>query len=470
MAFAYSTNIQTRIAQTVFGVNYSSLDAVQKSAVDGTWTTGSLATGHAFDALTQIYQIANYFEMAGATSAPQAWESWLVWETACKLAKTYRRDSLAGWELEREKAIDILLDSFTLSAPTAAFSSSNDSQKITVQGLRYFVLNHCARRKEAGTNTGMRRRIFPPIDMIDSYIQTVLNTVYNKEHWSFRKRDVVLTIKHLATVTAGTWVESTKTLTQTGAFTNLLLTNGPAMVLVKDGTGAYTGEYQVASKTSANAIVLTTSLSTANVDLSTADIEADLFFLDFRGLLSGESIDAVASRRFYYQNDSSTVGSRQRLNWVDSTEMNAAKAYNSTTQGQPGVFRIENQPATVRSWRLAPFPDGDYTLNGSVYVSGPGTPSSVSDTTIFDKFPAEFGPVIRDMVLAEVLRASNASDARVFLSKAEETMAVLLPSFVDQGPQTRLTTTEDAYNDMQRQIGSGAFFNWGDPSGGGGLT
>lgn len=467
MAFSYSANLQNRISQTVFGVNASSLNAVMAAHLDGTWTSGALATGAAYDALTQIYQIANYFEMAGATSAPQTWESWLVWETACKLAKTYRKDSLAGWELEREKAIDTLLDSFTLLGPTGAFTGSNDSQAITMQGIRYFVLNHCARRKEASTNTGMRRRLFIPIDVIDSHTQWVLNYLYNKEHWSFRKRDVILSIKYLNTITAATWTESTKTLTQTGAFTNLSLTNGTAMIMVTDGTGAIVGEYQIASRTSDDAVVLTASLATANGNLATGDIEAKMFYLDFRGLLANETIDAVASRRFYYKNDSSTVGSRSQLTWIDSTGMAAAKAYNSTTTGQPVVFRFENQPSSVRSWRLAPFPDADYTLLGSVYVSGPGAPGSVSETTIFTKFPTEFGPVVRDMVLARVLQANNASDAEQFWSRAIENVATLLPSFVDQGSQTRLQTAEDVYGDMHNTLGGSNAFAWGGPFGGG---
>lgn len=470
MAFVYSTTIQNRISQAVFGVPYATLIADQKSQVDGTWTSGSLTTGTAFDALTRIEQIANYFEMAGATSAPQSWEHWLVYETAAMLAKIYRPERVQAMELEREKSIDTALDTFTLRDPTGAFSSANDSQKITVQGIRYFCLNHGSRRKESGVNTGMRRRLFFPIDEIDSHLQWVLNYVYNKEQWSFRKRDVLVTINYIGStsgVSVATWTEASKTLTQTGAFTNLNLTNGTAMLQITSGTGAAIGEYQIATKTSSNAITLTTSLSTANADLGTGDIVGNMFYLDIRGMLATETIDAVASRRFYYQNGNGRIGANARLNWIDSTGMSAAKAYNITTQGQPGVFRIENQPSGVRSWRLAPFPDSQYFLNGAVYVTGPGTPTSVSDTSVFDKFPVEFGVIIRDMTLARLLQYNRASDADLFWSRAVESVQTLLPAFVDQGSQTRLQTPDDVYNDMASLIGGNSLI-WGGSGGFGG--
>lgn len=460
MAFTYSTAIQDRISLDVFGVLYATLTTPQKTHIDGVWTSGSLTTGKAFDSLTQIMQVANWFEMAGGTSAPQVWEPWLVAQTAAELAPVYRPERVGALNAAKESAIDQAIDSFTITAPTGAFASSNSSQAITVQGIRYFVLNHCARRKESGTNTGLRRRLFPPIDEVDSHIQWVLNFVYNKEHWSFRKRDVTLTINTLSTVTGATWTESSKTLTQSGAFTNLLLTNGPAMLMVTGGTGAQTAIYPIASKTSANAIVLPTSLSNTNADLATGDITAVLFFLDFRGILSGETIDSVASRRFYYTTDPFTGG---KLNWIDATGMDAAMAYHALNTGQPSLFRIENQPVQVRVWRLAPFPDQTYTLKGSVYVSGPGSPSSVSDTTIFDKFPTEFGVVIRDMVLARVLQANNTSDADRFWSRAIENVQLLLPTFVDNGSPARLTSTEDVYSDSTRLIGNSIM--WGGAGG-----
>jgi len=457
VAFTYSGNIQDRIALTMWGVQNASLTTAQKVHLDGTWTTGALATGMAFDAYTRITQIANWFEQAGATSAPQAWEHWLVAETCMLLAPIYRPDRVGAYTQEREAAIDTALDSFTLRDPLGTFSSTNLSQAATMNGIRFYVLNHCARRKESGTNQGMRRRIFPPIDEIDSHIQWTLNYVYNKQPWNFRKREVSLIVTQIDYPTAATWTNSTKTLTQTGAFTSVPSTANLAgktcKVLLTAGTGVVLGEYQVASKTSDDAIILAQDIATVPGNLSTADIAGSIFVLEVRGTLAGESFDSTASRKFFYT-DSATYG-ENTLKWLDATEMNRSKTFFGTPTGRPEYFRTEIQPSDVIQFHLSPFPDQSYQLQGSVWVTGPGTPSSATDTTVFSKFPSEFFTVIRDMVLARTLMNYGASDAERVWSRSVEQVERLLPIYTDQGTPSRITSPLDVYQDRQYQRGSG---------------
>lgn len=72
-------------------------------------------------------------------------------------------------------------------------------------------------------------------------------------------------------LSAGTWTEATKTLTEAGAFTDYTFTAGDR-ILITGGTGVTVGEYEVSSRTDANNIVLATSCSTAGADLGTGDI------------------------------------------------------------------------------------------------------------------------------------------------------------------------------------------------------
>ena len=65
----------------------------------------------------------------------------------------------------------------------------------------------------------------------------------------------------------GGWTEATKTLTKTGAFTSYTFVAGDT-IAVTAGTGATAGTYTIASRTSNNAIVLTTSIG-AGADLAT---------------------------------------------------------------------------------------------------------------------------------------------------------------------------------------------------------
>lgn len=458
MAFTYSANIQNRIALSMWGVGNSSLTSDQKTHLDGTWTSGALATGAAFDVYTRITQIANWFEQAGATSAPQAWEHWFVAEACLLLAPTYRPERIAQYTLEREAAIDAALDSFTLRDPTGTFSSSNLSQAATVNGLRFYVLNHCARRKESGANQGLRRRIFPPIDEIDSHIQWTLNYVYNKEPWNFRKREATLIITALAQPTGATWTNSTRTLTQTGAFTSVPstanLAGKTARLRIISGAGVVLGEYQIASKTSDDAIMLAQDIATTPGNLATGDIAGSISLVEIRGTLAGESFDSTASRKFFYT-DSAEYGPSV-LKWLDATQMAEARTVYGSPTGRPKFFRTEVQPSDVVQVHLSPFPDASYTLRGSVWITGPGTPSSATDTAVFAKFPTEFFTVIRDMVLARVLLNYGASDAERVWSRAVEQVERLLPVYTDQGTPSRLTAPLDVYNDRAYQMSNGS--------------
>lgn len=60
-------------------------------------------------------------------------------------------------------------------------------------------------------------------------------------------------------ITGGTWTDATKTLTKTGAFTNYVFKAGDR-VRITGGTGATAGFYVVATRASADAITLTTSI------------------------------------------------------------------------------------------------------------------------------------------------------------------------------------------------------------------
>jgi hypothetical protein len=74
--------------------------------------------------------------------------------------------------------------------------------------------------------------------------------------------------------TTATWTAATKTLTAASAFTDYDYLSGDE-IEITDGTGATTGVYKIASRTSANAIVLETALAAGN--LATGDIAWQIF-------------------------------------------------------------------------------------------------------------------------------------------------------------------------------------------------
>lgn len=199
MAFTYTSALQNRIALAVWNVQNSSLTATQKVQMDLTWTTGSLTGGAAYDAFNVVSQLAQWFEQASSnpdTSIPQdEWDRLFVAESAMILVKTVRPERLASFQTDRELAMDSLCETFTKTLITGSFAGAAN----TVAGIRSYVVNHCVRRKQSGTGT--RRRIFPPIEDIDSHTQWVINYVWNIEHWNFRKRMIQITINANNTVT-----------------------------------------------------------------------------------------------------------------------------------------------------------------------------------------------------------------------------------------------------------------------------
>ncbi len=446
MAFAYSANLQTRICFAVWGVPLANLDANQKVQLDGTWTSGSLSTGAAYDAYVDISLLSQYFEQASSTpdvSFPQpAWDRLFVAKTAMILTKTVRPDRYAVMVADHEAALDEVVDPYAKTLATAAFSSSNTSQLCTIQSIRYFVIDKCVRRREAGPAQGLRRRLFPPIESIDSETQWVLNYLWNKATWRFRRRQITAVID-ITEFSDATWTESTKTITKATTFSASIPAGARARITA--GTNANTGVYLVNSAT-ANTLVLDESIGATD---GSTDIDGSVAALTFRGMRSGEVFDSIASRELYYDGNNSG----QCLRWVDPSEAARLAATYVDDDGMPMYFCTEVSGSTV-TWQMFPFPDADYTLKGAVYVTGPGTPSSLTDTTIFSKFPAEFLPIIRDLVLARILLSFATSDAERYWQHANELAEMLLPVFVDSGAPSKMTSVLDVYQDESHQVGT----------------
>lgn len=95
--------------------------------------------------------------------------------------------------------------------------------------------------------------------------------LYSMHPWNWTKgRSALLDLRGVLSGSTATWTASTSTLTATGAFTNYTYVSGDE-IRINSGTGATTGVIKIASKTSANAIVLDGTISSS--DLATGDID-----------------------------------------------------------------------------------------------------------------------------------------------------------------------------------------------------
>lgn len=92
--------------------------------------------------------------------------------------------------------------------------------------------------------------------------------LYSMHAWRFSQgRSALLNLRGTVSATAATWTSGTLTLSKTGAFTDYTFVEGDE-VEITDGTGVTTGFYEVASRTSANAIVLSSSIGSTASDVA----------------------------------------------------------------------------------------------------------------------------------------------------------------------------------------------------------
>lgn len=441
MAITYTAAIQNRIAYKVWGVANSSLSPDQKALLDGTWTTGSLTTGVAYDAITRVNQYAQWFNLAGAADAPAAWEQWFVAEAALLAVQTVRPERVGLFERERDNAIDAALDAFSV---LDANGSTLGLQTLDYKNIRFYVMNHCVRRKFAYAKDGEKYRLFVPPSNVDAATTWVLNYIWNYAKWRFRKRQISIRIVPI-TFSAGTWTESTKTLASIDTSTYTLAAGSP--IYITGGTGVVTGEYRIASKPGDTSLTLDSSLSSAGTNLSTGDISGVFYQVTARGLGSGESLDSLSSRELYYLAESNSE--RGSLSWVTADEMAELRANYQGNTDRPAWLRLERRAASL-VWLLCPYPDATYNLTGEAFVSSPAAASDSADTAPFMSFPAEFRTVIREMVLAKVLINHNAPGGFELWQRCVDQVSGLLNEYEDHGSVEADSSerTRDVYEDM----------------------
>lgn len=148
-----------------------------------------------------------------------------------------------NWEFRVVSDTDAVLD--TDASPTIKWGVGLNYLLIGQSNMEYFYLQGDATPGTADAKLG--------------FVMSVGNV---EVPWM----DVAALDDHNFHVIGGAWTESSKTITQTGAFANYSFTASDAVYLY--GTGITPGFYEIASRTSDDAIVLATSPSTAGTDLA----------------------------------------------------------------------------------------------------------------------------------------------------------------------------------------------------------
>jgi len=150
--------------------------------------------------------------------------------------------------------------------------------------------------------------------------------LYSMYSWKWAQgRSSLIDLRGAVDGTTATWTAATKTLTQASGFTNYVFLAGDT-VEIRSGTGATVGVYFIASRTSANAIVLEGSIASGN--LATGDI----FWSIFPGTIAlpADLRDIISIR-------TSTTSNLIRVCLTSLDEVNRLRGANAITSS-PSLF------------------------------------------------------------------------------------------------------------------------------------
>lgn len=438
---------QDQLSQMIFGGTKASQPTTYQDDI------GDAAT----QAEDKVDQYAQHFTFDSTDGSPSVWVNWALLEAAIPLALAYKIDRVNAIRAQRDTAID---DAFNSYVNTAIDTTTINGTGFTIADFRKFIIAQCVRRKP---------RVWVDPLVLDSLIKSVMNKVWNRARWNFRRREITLRVTPFAVETA-TWTNGTLTLTQTAAFADYISHQDGDIMVITDGTNAVKGEYSVVSRTSDDAIVLGSSISATAGNLTTGDITGYLVTTRVFGLKSGTGIEAFEStgaRRFYYDD-----GMGVCVTSATPDMMAKAKGWTANWSGRPEMFRVEpfgpdsNGNDRYR-WFYWPIPDQTYTLRGYVLTRGPSLPTGATAATdTITYFPSEFVQPLRDLSLATVLESVGATGGMTLRQAVEARLDELLPIYDDKGASEDQIVARDVYGDVY-SFGSNRFTGGGWSGAGG---
>lgn len=433
---AYSSSIQNKVATRLFQTTYSDLTTPQKTVIDGSSASSPPTEGVAEDAWNYIGAYAQWvYVPSTAGYAPAEWERWLVARMVYLAAEVFRPDRAAYYKDIEKSEMQACLTSYIKTAMDATISDL--ATTTTIKNIRYSVMSAAIRHN-------------PPIFIdpadIDAATVRTIRDLWNRADWNWKRRPVTMTVTPYD-LTDATWTSATKTLAHASIPANIPI--GTA-VNVTDGTNAVDGRYYVATNAAAGTLTLT-----ADIGATTGSTDIDFDFVTVVFNFAGtETFHKSATRRWYY---TSTSESGQFIEWSEDGDafIRQSIAYGTGQTGTPSYVRFSRTGNTQMNWEFAPEPNATVTLRGEAFIRYPGDPSSATDTTVFDYFPKEFHPLIRDVVYATVMERYEPKEGAYLRRQWTEDLERIAPLYSNQGRFDADTAVRDQYHDHAFQAGGG---------------
>lgn len=209
----------------------------------------------------------------------------------------------------------------------------------------------------------------------DEIINDALQFLASCHEWNWRRGGPTrVSLNGPLSITGATWTESSKTLTATGAFTSYVFNAGD-IIEITGGTGATAGDYVVASRTSANAIVLVTSIGAG------ADAQTDI----------------TATIRFPYAPLPSDYGEEISTTYPNSF---ARRMIRTTIEG-------------IAELRAAPIQHFGHTFYYAITSGQSSSPAAGIDTPRIELYPTPTADVLNAITIVyrrNIARLTNAGD------------------------------------------------------------
>lgn len=164
------------------------------------------AVGRALDSIERYAALMN---VGAPDEVPDEWGHWVILEAAAGAAHAFSTAEDEDLTQAARAAQVKAFQSFTITDADDDVSGATPS--LTVAGIRQYVMARCVTGREI---------VIPQISVIDTCLQNVLSDLWNMADWSFRQKEVEITLATNGTVTLSPSVTVDKVVSDTLYYTS----------------------------------------------------------------------------------------------------------------------------------------------------------------------------------------------------------------------------------------------------------
>lgn len=186
--------MQDRVALLLHEQTYSALTTNQKAVIDGSGSGLNTAApgGVAGDAFKMIGLWNQWLTQAGLATIGDYLEPWAIDETCWRAARVIRPDRYQMFRDACTLTMRQALEAYSDNPVDSSTAVSSTAYAKTLQSLRKYAVTYLK---------ALEPPVYIPMDALDQAAQSAVHHVWNARHWTFKRREVVLSIDTSSNVT-----------------------------------------------------------------------------------------------------------------------------------------------------------------------------------------------------------------------------------------------------------------------------